>query len=110
MVDVMGPGHWQPDQREHTARNAWAPDISVDAGTGRLVVVWASTVKGEFSDTAESSENGYVGSSWECRVLDCRACVGCGCGCGCGRRCSSSSPVPESSSASPLEPQLVPLF
>ena len=70
MVDVMGPGHWQPEQREHTARNAWAPDISVDEQTGRLVVVWASTVKGEFADTAESSENGCVGV---CHALSSRA-------------------------------------
>jgi beta-xylosidase len=72
MVDVMGPGHWQPEEREHTARNAWAPDISVDEKTGRLVVVWASTVKGEFASTAESSENGCVVSA----MLSALECVG----------------------------------
>lgn len=42
-----------------SARNCWAPYVTYDAANDRYLIIWASTIPGKFSDTANSSENNY---------------------------------------------------
>ncbi|KAK3237511.1 hypothetical protein CYMTET_52421 [Cymbomonas tetramitiformis] len=55
-------------------RNVWAPDISYNSTSNRLVVVWSSTLTGQFSETMASSENGLnhrlYYTSWDPGNLD----------------------------------------
>mmetsp|Transcript_13334 Transcript_13334/g.28315 ORF Transcript_13334/g.28315 Transcript_13334/m.28315 type:complete len:383 (-) Transcript_13334:168-1316(-) len=59
---------------DRRARNVWAPDISYDESSGLLTVVWSSTVRGAFPETAGSSENGLnhrlYYTTWEPGHLD----------------------------------------
>lgn len=42
---------------EPTARNAWAPEMSWDAGNGRWLIYWATTIPGRFPDADPKAEN-----------------------------------------------------
>ena len=44
-------------EHEPTTRNAWAPEVTWDAVRGRFLVYWASTIPGQFPETAASSES-----------------------------------------------------
>ena len=44
-------------EHEPATRNAWAPEVTWDAVRGRFLVYWASTIPGQFPETAASSES-----------------------------------------------------
>jgi len=44
---------------EPGTRNLWAPEIFYDRQESRWIIFWSSTVKGKFTETAESGDDGY---------------------------------------------------
>ncbi len=57
--------HWSEQRaipvmaHEPDVRNCWAPELAYDATRKRFLLVWASTVRGHFPETAGTSENDY---------------------------------------------------
>lgn len=57
--------HWSEQkfvpvmEKEDSARNSWAPEITVDPLTGTYMIYWATTIKGKYSETVSALENGY---------------------------------------------------
>jgi alpha-L-fucosidase 2 len=44
---------------EDSARNCWAPEITIDPISQTYMIYWATTVKGEFMETASKMDAGY---------------------------------------------------
>lgn len=44
---------------EDSARNAWAPEITVDPVSQTYMIYWASTIDGKFTETLLPAEKGY---------------------------------------------------
>ncbi len=57
--------HWSAQQyipvmeKEDSARNCWAPEITCDTAKRTYMIYWATTIKGKFKETYSSSESGY---------------------------------------------------
>ncbi|WP_343670363.1 glycoside hydrolase family 43 protein [Chitinophaga sp.] len=45
--------------KEDSARNCWAPEITYDAPSKTYMIYWATTISGQFKETAASKEAGY---------------------------------------------------
>ena len=46
-------------QRQDSARNCWAPEITCDWATKTYMIYWATTIKGKFKKSASKLETGY---------------------------------------------------
>ena len=44
---------------EPTVRNSWAPEVHYDEQRGEFIIFWASTIPGQFAETAGASESDY---------------------------------------------------
>lgn len=44
---------------EEGARNCWAPEITYDPVKNSYMIYWATTITGQFQETASEKENGY---------------------------------------------------
>ena len=57
--------HWSAQQyipvmeKEDSARNCWAPEITLDAATKTYMIYWATTIKGKYNETYSTAESGY---------------------------------------------------
>jgi len=57
--------HWSAQQyvpvmeKEDSARNCWAPEITFDIKNKEYVIYWATTIKGKYPAVDPSVENGY---------------------------------------------------
>ena len=57
--------HWSAQQyvavmeKEDSARNCWAPEITFDIKNKQYVIYWATTIKGKYPAEDPSVENGY---------------------------------------------------
>lgn len=57
--------HWSEQQyipvmaHEEGARNSWAPEITVDPVSQTYMIYWATTIKGKFTETLGTLEDGY---------------------------------------------------
>lgn len=57
--------HWSEQQfipvmaKEDSARNCWAPEITVDPVSKTYMIYWATTIKGRFPETFSTLDNGY---------------------------------------------------
>ncbi|HEY5593470.1 MAG TPA: glycoside hydrolase family 43 protein [Paludibacter sp.] len=57
--------HWSEQQffpvmaKEDSARNCWAPEITVDPVSKTYVIYWATTINGKFPETFSTLDNGY---------------------------------------------------
>ena len=45
--------------QEDSARNSWAPEITIDPISQTYMIYWATTIKGKFTETASALEAGY---------------------------------------------------
>jgi len=45
--------------KEEGARNTWAPEITYDGQTKTYMIYWATTITGQFNETASKAESGY---------------------------------------------------
>ena len=56
---------WSPQRaipvmmHEPEARNSWAPELFFDRASGEFWIIWSTTIRGRFADTAGSSESDY---------------------------------------------------
>ena len=46
-------------EKEDSARNCWAPEITCDPVTKTYMIYWATTIRGKYKETATTLENGY---------------------------------------------------
>jgi hypothetical protein len=44
---------------EAQVRNCWAPEVAYDEKRGEFIIIWASTIRGKFAQTAGTSEDAY---------------------------------------------------
>ena len=57
--------HWSEQQyipvmaHEEGARNSWAPEITLDPLSQTYMIYWATTIKGRFTETQGTLEDGY---------------------------------------------------
>ncbi len=57
--------HWSKQvfipvmEKEDSARNCWAPEITVDPFSQTYMIYWATTIKGKFPETFSNMESGY---------------------------------------------------
>jgi hypothetical protein len=57
--------HWSKQKfipvmaKEDSARNCWAPEITLDPISKIYMIYWATTIKGKFAETYSPTENGY---------------------------------------------------
>lgn len=57
--------HWSEQQfipvmaKEDSARNTWAPEITLDPITKTYMIYWATTITGKFKETLNTLEKGY---------------------------------------------------
>lgn len=57
--------HWSEQRalpvmaHEPGVRNCWAPELAYDAAAGEYVIFWASTVQGQFPETAGTGDEAY---------------------------------------------------
>ncbi|MFT3753262.1 MAG: glycoside hydrolase family 43 protein [Paludibacter sp.] len=57
--------HWSTQvfipvmQQEDSARNCWAPEITIDPISQTYMIYWATTIKGKFTQTYSAMESGY---------------------------------------------------
>jgi alpha-L-fucosidase 2 len=57
--------HWSEQvfipvmQQEDSARNCWAPEITLDPINQTYIIYWATTIKGTFMETASKMDAGY---------------------------------------------------
>jgi alpha-L-fucosidase 2 len=57
--------HWSEQKylpvmaQEDSARNAWAPEITVDPVSQTYMIYWATTINGKFTETLLPAEKGY---------------------------------------------------
>jgi sucrose-6-phosphate hydrolase SacC (GH32 family) len=55
--------HWSEQryisvmEHEEQARNTWAPELFYDEEAGEYLIVWSTTIRGRFPETAGSSED-----------------------------------------------------
>jgi hypothetical protein len=45
--------------KEEGARNSWAPEITYDEKSKLYMIYWATTIKGQFAETAGAGDDGY---------------------------------------------------
>jgi hypothetical protein len=45
--------------KEPTARNTWAPEISYDRKNKQFLIIWATTIPGRFPETEKAGDTGY---------------------------------------------------
>ena len=61
-VDLI---HWSEQKfipvmmKEDSARNCWAPEITLDPISQTYMIYWATTIKGKFLETFSKLDNGY---------------------------------------------------
>ena len=46
-------------EKEPTARNCWAPEISYDKKNKQFLIIWATTIPGRFPETESIGDNSY---------------------------------------------------
>jgi len=46
-------------EKEPTARNCWAPEISYDRKKNQFLIIWSTTIPGRFPDTEKAGDTGY---------------------------------------------------
>ncbi len=46
-------------EKESSARNCWAPEISYDNKTKQFLIIWSTTIPGRFPDTEKAGDSGY---------------------------------------------------
>jgi beta-xylosidase len=46
-------------EKEPTARNCWAPEISFDKKNKQFLIIWSSTIPGRFPDTEKAGDTDY---------------------------------------------------
>ena len=57
--------HWSKQlfipvmEKEDSARNCWAPEITSDPITNTYLIYWATTINGKFTETVNTQEKGY---------------------------------------------------
>jgi len=57
--------HWSEQEfipvmaKEDSARNCWAPEITYDAASKTYMIYWATTISGQYKETAAAKESGY---------------------------------------------------
>jgi sucrose-6-phosphate hydrolase SacC (GH32 family) len=46
-------------EKEPSARNCWAPEISYDKKNNQFLIIWSTTIPGRFPDTEKAGDTGY---------------------------------------------------
>jgi len=46
-------------EKEPTARNTWAPEITYDKKKKQFLIIWSTTIPGRFPDTEKAGDTGY---------------------------------------------------
>jgi sucrose-6-phosphate hydrolase SacC (GH32 family) len=46
-------------EKETTARNCWAPEISYDGKKKQFLIIWSTTIPGRFPETEKAGDTGY---------------------------------------------------
>ncbi len=71
--------HWNEQQfiplmtKEDSAMNCWAPEIFYDEVENDYMIYWATTIKGKFTETASTLENGYNHRMYYVKTKDFKA-------------------------------------
>jgi len=59
LINWTGQKYFMVMEKEPTARNTWAPEITWDKKTKQFLIIWSTTIPGRFPETQEGGDGGY---------------------------------------------------